>query len=257
MTTSQIIAAFPCGTASVSGNFLCPVKYWLQPNTKSVLFTLKTSFSDSSNNRSSTIKLWFAVSPTNYSTALDGCHALRQNAHFIELTPTGRPLIQERTSRPEDITFGWVYAWLEVPTLSAVTTVDAFVGEFAEFADVINVAPIPLSYFRTTVLLGAALPIKNGAGTIWGVKFINPNVTKMNVKFYDKVSSAVTVGTTPVLSTIPVPANDATNDGVTWLSPDNILLTFGSAISFACVNELADSGTTAPGSALTAEVYYK
>lgn len=113
------------------------------------------------------------------------------------------------------------------------------------------------SRYRNAALLATAVSVKASAGNVYGIKIINPNATKANVKLYNIAAASVTVGTSAVLHTVPVPANDGTNDGVTWITPDGIIMAFDTAIAIAAVTELADNGTTAPGSGLLVEIFYK
>lgn len=114
-----------------------------------------------------------------------------------------------------------------------------------------------LSRFRATNLDEVAQAIKASAGNVYGIKFINPNTVAANVKFYNIAAAGVTVGVSPVLHTVPVPANDGKNDGVTWFRPDAILMSFDTAISIAVVTTRDDSGNTGLPSDLIAEVFYK
>jgi hypothetical protein len=113
------------------------------------------------------------------------------------------------------------------------------------------------SLYRNWALTNTKQSVKAGPGNVYGLKIINPAAVPVYVKFYDALVASVTVGFTTPKFVVPVPANDGTNNGVTWLAPDHPMMYFAAGITIACVTELADSGTSAPASVNAAEIQYK
>ena len=111
-------------------------------------------------------------------------------------------------------------------------------------------ALIPLK-FRTAALTNAGQAVKAGAGAVYGWTFINVNAAVVYVKFYDALT--VTVGTTPVAATRMVPAGGT-------LFVDNQMvrqLNLATGIMIAATANIADADTTAPATAIMAEVQYQ
>lgn len=113
------------------------------------------------------------------------------------------------------------------------------------------------SLYRNWALTNTKQTVKAAPGNVYGLKIINPHTAPVYVKFYDALVADVTVGVNTPKFVVPVPANDGTNNGVTWLAPDHPMMYFAVGITIACVTELADSGTTAPGTVNAAEIQYK
>lgn len=115
-----------------------------------------------------------------------------------------------------------------------------------------------LSSYRKTNLSSTDQQIKAKNGNIYGFTFINPNTDAVYVKFYDALAADTTVGTTVPFAIIGVPAGDGDTPGQAILTPgSDIFRHFSTALTIACVAELADTGTTAPSTAVYVEVVYR
>lgn len=114
------------------------------------------------------------------------------------------------------------------------------------------------SRFRTTALTSTAQAIKASGGNVYSVTLFNPNTAPVYVKFYNIAAASVTVGTSTVQHVIMVPPGDGTTPGAVLLPAGLASLHyFGTAIAAACVTGLADNSTSAPSTAIYAEVEYK
>lgn len=104
--------------------------------------------------------------------------------------------------------------------------------------------------------------IKATGGCIYAVHAFNPGAAQGVVKFFNARGTAVVVGTTAAQHRLIVAADDATNDGQLLITPfakpheGCPLFDFTDAISVCVVQELADSGSTAPASDLTIEILW-
>jgi hypothetical protein len=124
MLNTVIINAVPMGTGASIGFLINPVKTTLQATTS----TLKTNVqitlgSTSGGNQSSKLKVWHAVSPNSYASALIGALALAQDAEYVEirLDQSGTAII-ERSTDVLLTTAGYHYCWVEMPTLTTNAT---------------------------------------------------------------------------------------------------------------------------------------
>lgn len=114
------------------------------------------------------------------------------------------------------------------------------------------------SYFRSQTQSATKAAVKASATLLYGYKFINPNTAPVYVKLYDALSAGVTVGVTTPKLVIAVPAGDGTTPGMALAEPDgNAGAYFGTGLTIAAVTTLADAGSTAPGTAIHAEITYK
>jgi len=106
--------------------------------------------------------------------------------------------------------------------------------------------------YRDTALTNTAVTAYNGVSELRGWNITNPNSSEVYVKFYD-TTSTVTVGTTAIVKTLYIPAN-----GTVYLEfrKDSAEISFQSALKLACVTTLADSGSTAPSTAVYCEIFY-
>jgi hypothetical protein len=112
--------------------------------------------------------------------------------------------------------------------------------------------------YRNAALLAVKAQIKGAAGALVSVKLINPNTVPVYVKMYNAPSASVTVGTTVPQRVEMVPPGDGTTPGMLIYTPDaQPIEWFSAGITIAAVTALADAGTTAPATALYAEVDYK
>lgn len=106
-----------------------------------------------------------------------------------------------------------------------------------------------LNFFRATDLTNSAQTIKTSEGNVFGYNLINDTASIAYVKFYNADAE---VGTTTPALTVLVPAN-----GTTFVKPDEYpVREFDTRIEVAAVTGLGDDDSTAPGTALTAEVMY-
>lgn len=112
--------------------------------------------------------------------------------------------------------------------------------------------------YRNAALLATKSQVKATGGALVSLKFINPNTVPVYVKMYNAPSASVTVGTTVPQRVELVPPGDGATPGVLIYTPDaQPVEWFSAGITIAAVTTLADAGTTAPGTAIYAEVDYK
>lgn len=94
--------------------------------------------------------------------------------------------------------------------------------------------------------------ISTVASNLAAWNLINPNASAVYVKFYNASLASTTVGTTTPFHTLMVPASGS----VVFQSPTNSFKQFSTAITIACVTGLADNDTTAPSTAIRADIGY-
>jgi len=128
MTITTVINAQSFGTSTNIGPFFAAAKTTLAAATSSVFIAAAATVPDAAVNRSTVLRVWHAVSPNSYGTALAGAHALAQTASYIDVTldPCSKPtLVLERVSStlPAAGSSTYHYVWLEAPTLVAAATV--------------------------------------------------------------------------------------------------------------------------------------
>lgn len=119
--------------------------------------------------------------------------------------------------------------------------------------------------YRNTALLATVLLIATGttgaAGRrrIFGLSLMNPNTVPVFVKLFNAAAAAsVILGTTAPQHVICIPPGDGTTPGMVRISQDAVpVYQFDLGICIAAVTGLADASTTAPGTAINAEVQYK
>lgn len=112
--------------------------------------------------------------------------------------------------------------------------------------------------YRNAALLATKQQIKATAGALVSVKLINPNTVPVYVKLYNAAAAAVTVGVTVPQRVEMVPPGDGTTPGVLLYTPDaQPIEWFSGGMTVAAVTGLADASTTAPATAVYAEIDYK
>lgn len=111
---------------------------------------------------------------------------------------------------------------------------------------------------RSPTLSSTAVAVKAGAGNVLGYTFINQHTAPVYIRFYNTAQGSTTVGTTGVAETLMVPAATVTEPGVLMAVPSAfpVLPRFTTAITMAAVTNTGDSGNTAPGGTVLAQVYY-
>ena len=107
------------------------------------------------------------------------------------------------------------------------------------------------SLYRNTALSNVKQSISVLPGYIYGWHIINPNATPVYIKFCQGDFATVVVGTTPPIFTLFVPGNSVAD------LPPNVraLFRLANAMTIACVTGLADNNTTAPATAVMAQIY--
>ncbi len=111
--------------------------------------------------------------------------------------------------------------------------------------------------YRNTALSNTVITIKASAAALFGIKLVNPNTTPAYVKLFNAASGSVTLGTTAPQEVLAVPAGDGTTPGQYVITPESIAYAyFSTALSIVAVTTLADSGTTAMGTAINVEAKY-
>jgi len=114
--------------------------------------------------------------------------------------------------------------------------------------------------YRNVAVTNAAAAVLNGQGAVYGYTFRNPNTTAVFVNIYAAPSSRVTVGSAaaqPVLvKRVYVPAAiSAGIPGEKIISVGSFPIVYGPAgISIAAITTDSDTGSTAPSSAIYAEM---
>lgn len=125
MTTTTIINAQSFGTSTNVGNFLSPIKTTLQATTSAALIAVRVTLANQSANRTARLRVWCAVSPISYSTALIGCQALQGGAQYVEMVLDGKGVPTsdlDRSSMVDITAAGYHYCWLEAPTITDAGT---------------------------------------------------------------------------------------------------------------------------------------
>lgn len=107
--------------------------------------------------------------------------------------------------------------------------------------------------FRNTAITNTAVAVKGLPGNVWGWNLINSNVTPVYLKIYNVAAASVTVGVTVPIMTLMIPGSGSVYQGPASTAQLNGA---GSALSIACVTTVADSGSTAPATALHVELKY-
>lgn len=104
---------------------------------------------------------------------------------------------------------------------------------------------------RKTDLTKIAHPVKASAGRLLGWNIINPNATAVYVKFFDKASAGVVLGTdTPVL-TLMIPATSSV-----FIAPNTVQHEFTVAITVLATAALADNNTADVTTPLMVNIKY-
>lgn len=112
--------------------------------------------------------------------------------------------------------------------------------------------------YRNTALTSTDVQVKAGQSNLFGFTFVNVNTSPVYVKVYDGLAANVTVGTTAPIAVIEVPAGDGTTSGTVILAPGTISFRFvNSGLTIAAVTGLADNSSSAPSTAIYAELLYK
>jgi hypothetical protein len=101
----------------------------------------------------------------------------------------------------------------------------------------------------TGSITNTATSLKASAGQVYGWYFYNPNATVAYVQFFNTLVGSVTVGTTAPVYSLGIPAT----------SGANVELSNGIAHSTAIVIAITTTraGSTAPGSSVDYNIYYK
>ena len=107
--------------------------------------------------------------------------------------------------------------------------------------------------FRNTALTNTAIQVKATAGQTRGWNLINLNTVAVYVKLYDALAVNVVIGTTAVVRILVIPSGSVFFLEAQPVAQDD----FATAISIACVTDIADSNTTAPTIPIYAAVRYK
>lgn len=124
MTTTAILSGVSLGTSTNIGQFFNPVKTALQAATTTVKLSSQLTLGAASGaNASSRVKVWQAVSPISYGSALLGAQALFQGATYslIRLDALATNTI-EIPSELLVTAAGYHYCWVEAPTLTVAAT---------------------------------------------------------------------------------------------------------------------------------------
>lgn len=113
-------------------------------------------------------------------------------------------------------------------------------------ANTTRTVPAQQTIFKSIDLDESEEEIKGTAGELCSVWVTNTATATRFVKFYNATAANVTVGTTVPVITIGVPGN-ATDDVSGSFATANGCLTFGTALTAAATNLVADNDATAPG----------
>jgi hypothetical protein len=114
------------------------------------------------------------------------------------------------------------------------------------------------SIFRSLDLDETEEEVKGSAGQIYGMIVHNMSASVRYLKFYDAPASAVTVGTTTPVMTIPIQTTGDTN-GAGWSPVIPVQgIPFENGITVAATTGLADADTGAPGAnEVVVSIWYK
>lgn len=137
---------------------------------------------------------------------------------------------------------------------AALAAIDAKVG----VAPAADSSSHGIGAVRYPALSNTASAIKAAPGNILGYTLINPASSPVYIKFFNTAHGSVTVGSTAVVETIMVPANDGTDDGQFVVVPGAFpcMERFTTAISVAAVSGREDSNNVAPASGVYAKIYF-
>lgn len=102
--------------------------------------------------------------------------------------------------------------------------------------------------YSNTALTNTDVTVKAGAGRVYAWDFYNPNATDVYVQFWNALIASVTVGTTPPLFSVRIPANS----GRDYVSV--VPVAYATGIAIAATTTAA--GGTAPTTAIEARVEY-
>lgn len=128
MTTTLLINGQSYGTGSNVGDLYRSI-HELAATTTSAMLVVKSVQTSVDNNWSSRLNVRYAWSPNIYATAVEGINALKGGARYVELQLTGNALIVERCSLPVATAGGYLYVWVEAPTLPTAATVSVTIIE--------------------------------------------------------------------------------------------------------------------------------
>ena len=117
-----------------------------------------------------------------------------------------------------------------------------------------NTAVVALSgatLFRDTDCAATAVSVKGSSGVIYQIEVDNTgNGAASYLKIWNTASGSVTVGTTAPDKVEMVPASTK----ITFVYPGGV--TYGTAITIACVTTAGTAGTTGPTSDVTVSIVY-
>ena len=108
--------------------------------------------------------------------------------------------------------------------------------------------------YRDDNLRTSAVTINAAPSDLYGWNIINPNSTAVYIKFYD-TTGTVTIGTSTVRKTLLVPAMSTVVMGSSTARGQSQMVV-NTGLKMAVTTEMADSGTTAPVTAVYAEIFY-
>lgn len=133
MTTSTILSAISFGTSTNVGPFFNPVETALQATTSCVKIACKVTRGSGNVQAGSKVRIWHAVTPTDYSTAALGARALRPGAEYVEIDLAAisgdGPLELERSSDILVTAAGHHHCWFDAPTLTEAATLTVSLQE--------------------------------------------------------------------------------------------------------------------------------
>lgn len=101
--------------------------------------------------------------------------------------------------------------------------------------------PVGYAIFRSLDLDETEEQVNAGGTTLYGWDIHNTSAGARYIKVYDSTAALVVVGTTTPVMTIPLAAGAAKSAEFTGG------ITFGTGLTLACVEEVADNGTTGAG----------
>lgn len=245
--------------AAGTGSILTPVELLLSADTKKFaleisIVTTRTSMQASRK----TFALCWATTPENLNPAADDIPVIlmecshRASVNLSELQNKQKIQILERCLAGE-----YLYVWIETPQSADAYAITVVATQYAYSSTGVATATTEdsgFAYYRNEALSNTKLAVKVGAGNLFSVNLINVNATPVYVKFYDALIASVTVGTTIPILTLAIPAGDGTTPGIVV---GELVKYFATGLVIAAVTELADSGTTAPATAIHVNLGYK
>lgn len=107
--------------------------------------------------------------------------------------------------------------------------------------------------YRDTALTSTAVYATTVPATLTGWNIINPNSADVYVKFCDRASGVI-VGTTAIVRTLLIPGASTVYLEHNKISGQGA---FSKGISLFCTTLIADTDTTAPGTAIQLCIFYK